>query len=56
MAPCTILHWRSPVRYQWGPCTRTASSLSGRVWIKNPVHPDASIPAKERKCDTLTQV
>uniref|UniRef100_A0A0E9S2S6 Uncharacterized protein n=1 Tax=Anguilla anguilla TaxID=7936 RepID=A0A0E9S2S6_ANGAN len=32
------------------------AAFRGRVWIKNSVHLDTSIPAKERKCDTLTQV
>uniref|UniRef100_A0A0E9UP70 Uncharacterized protein n=1 Tax=Anguilla anguilla TaxID=7936 RepID=A0A0E9UP70_ANGAN len=57
MAPCTILHWRSPDRLSMGVLYKDRQQPFGEEsGSKNPVQLDASIPAEERKCDTLTQV
>uniref|UniRef100_A0A0E9W450 Uncharacterized protein n=1 Tax=Anguilla anguilla TaxID=7936 RepID=A0A0E9W450_ANGAN len=57
MAPCTILHWRSPVRLSMGGLYKDHQKpFREQSGSKISVHLNASIPAKERECDTLTQV
>ncbi|MEQ2296728.1 hypothetical protein AMECASPLE_027528 [Ameca splendens] len=57
MAPCTILHWRSPTRFSIGGLYRDRQQPLGvKLVSKTSVHFDTLTSAKNRKFRTFTQI